>query len=843
MPLTPTATILVLNYNGRAHLEGCLPSLAQLDYPNAAVTVVDNGSTDGSLEYLRRAHPDVRVLALGSNRGFAPAYNIAVRQSTSDVVVLLNNDTRVEPAWLSSLVEVLERHDAAAAASCMLDWDGRHIDFVGGLPTFVGHAWQVDHGLPVGRAYAEHPLLFGCGGSLAIRREAFLQVGGFDDDYFVYFEDLDLGWRMTLAGLPTVLAPRAITYHRLHGTASGWGATLRLRVYERNALFTLYKNYGDEALARVLPAAITLTLARALAGADLDGNAVRFGHGAPERMHLPSPVIATMLALEDVARALPALKDKRRLVQASRKVADEELFGLFPEPLKLHHAGEIYQDAARALIHDFRIDELFGLRTTRSISLAVAGAGEASASRGHLGAASDGSAADHRLGITSPGTALVSIVVLTASGATHLPDCLDSLRQHDWPADRTEVIVVDNGSVEDPTSVAHAHYPEARVIRTGRNLGFSGGNNAGARVATGDWLVFLNDDTRVEPGWLNAMMDVAHRRQAASVGAFIVDWAGERVDFAGGLVNFEGRGFAQGYDLPVNEVALEERPLLFGCGAAVLFRRDVFEASGGWEEPTFAYYEDVELGWRLWMLGHEVWFAPKAVIHHKHHGTSGTESPARVRAFERNALRMIYSLLEESTLQQVLPAALLLATDRALLATPFSRANDGVIEPRRWQGMARRLSPRVVKARLLHALSVRGARRQFGTLRNLRLMGPRGLTGALLDVARGVRDGSASTGARATYLIEHTRPTTGLEGRYEWLPTATVARLLGLSDFVAMLPELSERRSRLQGQRRRSDREIVERFGANWTNAVPSERLDLHMALHEAMLGVLRVKP
>ena len=131
-----------------------------------------------------------------------------------------------------------------------------------------GHAWQVDHGLPVGRAYAEQPLLFGCGGSLAIRREAFLQVGGFDDDYFVYFEDLDLGWRMTLAGLPTVLAPRAITYHRLHGTASGWGATLRLRVYERNALFTLYKNYGDEALARVLPAAITLTLARALAGAD-----------------------------------------------------------------------------------------------------------------------------------------------------------------------------------------------------------------------------------------------------------------------------------------------------------------------------------------------------------------------------------------------------------------------------------------------------------------------------------------------------------------------------------------------------------------------------------------------
>jgi GT2 family glycosyltransferase len=212
------------------------------------------------------------------------------------------------------------------------------------------------------------------------------------------------------------------------------------------------------------------------------------------------------------------------------------------------------------------------------------------------------------------------------------------------------------------------------VVRTGRNLGFSAGNNAGAALATGEWLVFLNDDTKVTPGWLDQMMAVAQRRNAACVGAFIVDWPGERVDFAGGLVNFEGRGYALGYDLPVAEAVLDEQPMLFGCGAAVMFRRDVFESSGRWDEPTFAYYEDVEFGWRLWLLGHEVWFAPNAVVHHKHHGTSGAESPARMRAFERNALRMIYSLLEESTLQQVLPAALLLATDRALLGTRSASA-------------------------------------------------------------------------------------------------------------------------------------------------------------------------
>ena len=190
----------------------------------------------------------------------------------------------------------------------------------------------------------------------------------------------------------------------------------------------------------------------------------------------------------------------------------------------------------------------------------------------------------------------------------------------------------------------------------------------------------------------------------------------------------------------------------------------------------------------------------------------------------------------------MLPAALLLAVDRVLLATPFSRANDGIIAPP-WRGSPEAAAPAVVKTRLLHALSVRGARRQYGTFRNLRLVGARGLAGsAATRFARGSRR-RESSGGRATYLIEHTGPTTGLEGRQEWLPTPTVARLMGLLDFVAMLPELSERRARLQGQRRRSDREIVERFGANWTNAVPSERLDLHMALHDAMLDVLRVKP
>lgn len=825
MPFQPRAAILVLNFSGRRHLERCLPSLAQLSYPNASVVVVDNGSTDDSLAFVRANHPDVKVLALGANRGFAPAYNIAVRESDADVVVLLNNDTTVEPDWLGQLIDVLDRHQAAAAASLMLDWDGCHIDFAGVLPTFLGHSWQVDHGMPVGRSYQEQPLLFACGGSVAIRRQAFLDVGGFDDDYFAYFEDLDLGWRMSLAGYTTVLAPRAITYHRLHATAGEWGQTLRLRLYERNALWTIFKNYDDESLARVLPAAIALTIGRALSHAKLDDHAVRFGHETPDRLHLPPRVIATLLALEDVACSLPRLQEKRRRTQAQRRRSDEELFALFPQPLRLHEAGDRYRDAADALIRDFRIDELFGLKHAPRVSPGGPADGDQGADRDR---SVDGGAAP---------PPLVSVIVLTASGPRHLPDCLDSLRQHDWPADRTEVIVVDNASAEDPAATAQRHYPGVRVIRSSRNLGFSGGNNLGARAASGEWLVFLNDDTKVSPAWLTEMMAVAERRGAASVGALIVDWEGRRIDFAGGLMNFEGRGYSLGHGLDVADGDGRERPLLFGCGAAVLFRRDVFEATGRWDEPTFAYYEDVEFGWRLWMLGHEVWFAPRAVVHHRHHGTSGAESPPRARAFERNALRMVYSLLEERTLRRVLPAALLLAADRALLETPFSRAQERGSDV---AGSAprHRVPLHAIKIRLLQALGQRGARRQYSTWTNLKRVGAAGVAGALVDTAKDTSRIWRMKDARAPYIIERTGPSAAVDMRHDLLPSPTVAKLLGLGDFLTMLPELSARRAWLQDRRRRTDAEILARFGGRWTAAVPSARGDLHSALRDPLMSV-----
>src|SRR5947208_2010650 len=127
----PTVSILILNYNGREHLETCLPTLEAQVYPKdqVRIEVIDNGSADDSAEFVRTRHPGVMWHQLDRNYGFAQPYDAAARRCTSDYVAFLNNDTRVEPNWLAELVSAADRHGAQCVASKILDWDGKRIDF------------------------------------------------------------------------------------------------------------------------------------------------------------------------------------------------------------------------------------------------------------------------------------------------------------------------------------------------------------------------------------------------------------------------------------------------------------------------------------------------------------------------------------------------------------------------------------------------------------------------------------------------------------------------------------------------------------------------------------------
>lgn len=259
-------SVVILSWNGRHHLEVCLPALrAQLD-PGvpSEILVLDNGSHDGTSDWVREHHPEVRLIPSRVNLGFCAGNNRLVAEAEGDAIVLLNNDTRPQPTWLQALVDALAAapSDVAAVSGQIVDWTGERLDFASGILTFDGHAFQKDFGRPLAAvtlppAGAELP--FPCGGNMIIRRSSYLDAGGFDESYFAYLEDVDLGWRLWAGGERVLFAPEAVVHHRSMATSALLGIYHRGFLFERNAFLTAYKNYEEDLRQRLMPA-ILLTL-------------------------------------------------------------------------------------------------------------------------------------------------------------------------------------------------------------------------------------------------------------------------------------------------------------------------------------------------------------------------------------------------------------------------------------------------------------------------------------------------------------------------------------------------------------------------------------------------------
>jgi GT2 family glycosyltransferase len=339
----PRATVAIVNWNGRRLLAECLPSVAALDYPHAEleVVVVDNGSHDDSVAWLRSEWPAVRVVAHAENRGFAAGANDAAQAATGTVIAFLNNDCRVAADWLRRLIDALGSERAAAAGSRILDWDGRHVDFGGASMNFHGHGRHRDWDRPwvPGPPRPPEAALFACGGAMAVDRARFLASGGFDADYFAYFEDVDLGWRLWVLGERVVYVSDAIAYHRHRG--SGMEEARWRSLIERNALASLFKNYDDANLAVVLPAARALLAARAEADGALGAGPYREAEQAFEA-------------------ALPRLREARALVQGGRRRPDHEIVALFGEPLRPSSGGRAYWETQRRIVREHGLARVFG---------------------------------------------------------------------------------------------------------------------------------------------------------------------------------------------------------------------------------------------------------------------------------------------------------------------------------------------------------------------------------------------------------------------------------------------------------------------------------------------------
>jgi len=267
----PRISVIIPNYNGAPVLEACLRSLVSQSHPPDEVLVIDNASQDNSLEVIRTAAPFARALAQPANRGFAAAANLGARDARSEWLAILNNDTEAAPGWLRACLEAAGRHpDASFLASRVLDAQARStIDSAGDCLLRAGIGYRRGHGMPDGAEYGDELEVFSTSGSAAVyRKSAFDAAGGFDERFFAYLEDVDLGLRLMAQGHRGYYVPSAAVYHRGGATSGGEFSPLSVRLRTRNSLLLLFKNYPAGWLLRCSPmilASQLFWLARVLA--------------------------------------------------------------------------------------------------------------------------------------------------------------------------------------------------------------------------------------------------------------------------------------------------------------------------------------------------------------------------------------------------------------------------------------------------------------------------------------------------------------------------------------------------------------------------------------------------
>lgn len=249
-----SSTVIVLNYNGRHFLPDCLGSLEGNCPADCSVMVVDNGSTDGSLELLRTDFPWVRTLALNSNTGFAAGNNAGVRASDSDILILLNNDTRAAPDWIDKLLLPFRDPAVGAVTSSMRRFGEKHImDSAGGSLDYLAFSADRGRGDRADKWRTAEEILFPCGGAMAVRRAALENPDRiFWEDLFIYSEDLDLGISLWRRGWKVVYQPDAVVEHHLSGT-SGHASPLQDYYCNRNRIMVLRRHLSKRARRRLFP--------------------------------------------------------------------------------------------------------------------------------------------------------------------------------------------------------------------------------------------------------------------------------------------------------------------------------------------------------------------------------------------------------------------------------------------------------------------------------------------------------------------------------------------------------------------------------------------------------------
>ncbi len=323
-----TLSIIIVNWNGKGFLEGCLGSIFAQRSPSLEVILVDNGSTDGSVEFVRERFPNVVVIENGRNVGFAGANNRGILRSKGRYVLTLNNDTVLKEGFLREIMDAAEAsaENVGMWAPKILSFHERDvIDSVGGLLIYPDGLARGRGRLEKDAGQYDREEVFIPSACAALYRRGMLdKIGLFDNDFFAYCEDTDLGLRARIAGWKAEGVPGAVVYHYYSGTGGRY-TPFKAFLVERNRLWVAVKNFPAPMLAISPLYTLWRYMVQAWGMLTGKGSAGRFTEGF-SRSEIPRVIFR---AYRDALRGLPAMLEKRRAVQKTRKVRERDIINWF----------------------------------------------------------------------------------------------------------------------------------------------------------------------------------------------------------------------------------------------------------------------------------------------------------------------------------------------------------------------------------------------------------------------------------------------------------------------------------------------------------------------------------
>lgn len=323
---SPTVDIIIPYYRRRDMLERCLDSLEQTRYPSMGIIVVDNGGTEAGLVFLVKRYRNARLLRLAENRGYAGGCNAGLKSSSADYVVFMNDDTEHDPLWLEQLVRAVAEDDHIAALQpkilALKPWKkGQKVfDYAGaagGMIDRLGYPWCLGRTFSGvesdnGQYESGQDIFWASGVAMFVRRVVAEELGGFDEDFFMQMEEIDLSWRMKLAGYRVRSVPSSVVLHEGGASLPG-GSAEKIYFNHRNNVAMLLKNLGAARLLWVIPLRLLLDVAAALYYlTQFPGCLKKSG--------------AVFRAWSFTLGMFAEIMKKRRTVQSSRVVGDRSIF-------------------------------------------------------------------------------------------------------------------------------------------------------------------------------------------------------------------------------------------------------------------------------------------------------------------------------------------------------------------------------------------------------------------------------------------------------------------------------------------------------------------------------------